>query len=232
MAFSLETTYEYFAPITAAREPLFTEDDLDSKSRYTYLQDDPATPTSMEGPTDFEKPLPAPPSPSKWSGWRLTIASAMSFVGIVLAANIILLAWAMTKYDSRDGLAKLYDGDCDRASSHYFWTHLSINVCGAILLAASNCAMQVVSAPTRQEIDEAHPQHALEIGVLGYRNWRFIAARRRLLWVLLALSSLPISLLWVPLRLQFSTARPTELLAATIPLSSRRHSPSRSISGR
>ena len=117
------------------------------------------------------------------------------WVVVVLVANVVLFAWAMTKYNRRSGLAELYNGDCDYVSSRFPWVHLAINICGTILLASSNTAMQIVSAPTRAEIDRAHPKMALDIGFLGYQNWPYVATKRKILWALLTLSSLPLTLL-------------------------------------
>ncbi len=56
--------------------------------------------------------------------------------------------------------------------------------------------MQRLSAPTRQEVDKAHGAGTwLDIGIPSVRNVRRISWERRNLWILLALSSLPLHLL-------------------------------------
>lgn len=57
--------------------------------------------------------------------------------------------------------------------------------------------MQCLSSPERGEIDKAHCKGIwLDIGVPSVRNLRRISATRILLWWLLALSSIPLRLLY------------------------------------
>ncbi|MCJ1312051.1 hypothetical protein MMC25_005725 [Agyrium rufum] len=57
--------------------------------------------------------------------------------------------------------------------------------------------MQILTAPTRAEIDEAHTRGRwLDIGVPSVRNLRSISRKRVLLWFGLAFSSLPLHLLF------------------------------------
>ncbi len=66
-----------------------------------------------------------------------------------------------------------------------------------MLLGASNYTMQCLSAPTRSEVDKAHSQGIwLDIGVPGVRNLRRISGVRITLWWLLAISSIPLHLLY------------------------------------
>jgi hypothetical protein len=75
--------------------------------------------------------------------------------------------------------------------------HIVINILSTLLLGASNYTMQVLSSPTRGEIDRAHSSNQwLDIGVLSLRNLGRISRRRRFLCVILALSSIPIHLFY------------------------------------
>lgn len=77
------------------------------------------------------------------------------------------------------------------------WLHLGINLLSTILLGASNYTMQCLSAPTRDEINKAHQQRIyLDIGVPSVRNLGRISQRRRRLWWLLALSSIPLHFMY------------------------------------
>lgn len=74
--------------------------------------------------------------------------------------------------------------------------HAVINILGTLLLGASNYVMQVLGAPTRQQVDAAHhKQTSLFIGVPNLRNLRWVGAKRLIVWLLLALSALPLHLL-------------------------------------
>ena len=57
--------------------------------------------------------------------------------------------------------------------------------------------MQCLSSPTRDEVDRAHKKNIrLDIGVPGMRNLRQISWNRIVLWWLLALSGIPLHLLY------------------------------------
>ena len=97
-------------------------------------------------------------------------------------------------YSSRIG--EIYIGSCDTAQSLDTWLHLGINVLAALLLGASNIAMQCLSAPKRADIDRLHALgQAVDIGIANFRNWRVMNKRRRVLWIVLGLSSLPLHFL-------------------------------------
>ena len=57
--------------------------------------------------------------------------------------------------------------------------------------------MQCLSSPTRQDIDKAHAQlNWLDIGIPSIRNLRRITGKRIIFWWLLAISSLPLHLIY------------------------------------
>ena len=75
--------------------------------------------------------------------------------------------------------------------------HLAINILSTLLLGASNYSMQCLSSPTRSDIDKAHSQGIwLDIGVPSVRNLRRLSTTRIVLWWLLAISSIPLHLLY------------------------------------
>ncbi|MCJ1458534.1 hypothetical protein MMC28_008907, partial [Mycoblastus sanguinarius] len=66
-----------------------------------------------------------------------------------------------------------------------------------LLVGASNYSMQCLSSPTRGEINKAHNQKIwLDIGVPSFRNLRRLSFYRITLWWLLAVSSIPLHLLY------------------------------------
>ncbi|KAH7310596.1 hypothetical protein B0I35DRAFT_412089 [Stachybotrys elegans] len=75
------------------------------------------------------------------------------------------------------------------------WCELAINIMSTLLLGASNNCAQLLSAPTRQDIDKAHSRGRwLDIGVGSVRNLRYIPVWRGFLWLILLLSSIPLHL--------------------------------------
>ncbi|KAK5047311.1 hypothetical protein LTR84_006833 [Exophiala bonariae] len=134
--------------------------------------------------------------------WRLG-ASVAALVAILTALiNLSVGAWATSRMGdgnpmSKGILVEIFHGDCKKASTMNTWAHLAINVVSTCLLAGSNYCMQCLVAPTRVDIDQAHRKFKwLDIGLPSIRNLRYIEARRRWLWILLAASSLPLHLLF------------------------------------
>ncbi|CAI6336339.1 unnamed protein product [Periconia digitata] len=144
-----------------------------------------------------------PQSPSefslkqRFSGWRGGILAASVLTAFVLLLNIILSIVAATRWIKTDGIATAFTGDCDLAGRWSTALHLIINLLSSGLLGASNYCMQRLVAPTREEIDKTHAQKRwLDVGIPSLRNLASINGRRVLIWTLLALSSIPLHLLY------------------------------------
>jgi len=158
-------------------------------------------------------------SPKYFSGWRAGLARCTAVAGIVTAINITFLIVAIPRLEtsspgSREGA--LFSGDCKRAKRYNIWLHLIINLLASALLAAGNYTQQVLTAPTRNEIDIAHSERKwLDIGVSSLHNLRHISGKRVTAWILLALTSVPIHLLYVDFSRSPSTSV-TDCQQATI----------------
>ncbi|RMY46955.1 hypothetical protein D0865_08957 [Hortaea werneckii] len=133
----------------------------------------------------------------KLQGWRFGVAVSACTAFIVLLLNMILTVYTGVTFGSSGGIGTAYEGDCERVNVWTAWLHLLINALSSILLSASNYTMQCLCSPTRIEIDRAHARGDwLDVGVPSFRNlWR-INWRRTALWWILALSSVPIHLLY------------------------------------
>jgi hypothetical protein len=127
----------------------------------------------------------------------ILLGSCMSL--IVLAANIAILVLGATRGRGfENGFAVPISGMAEEMSWWSSAIHIFINALSTLLLAASNYTMQVLSSPTRKDIDKAHAKYGhLDIGVLSTRNLGRIPRRRLLLFTLMGLSSIPIHLLYV-----------------------------------
>ncbi|KAI7216629.1 hypothetical protein KC333_g4725 [Hortaea werneckii] len=130
-------------------------------------------------------------------GWRFGVTVSAWTAFTVLLLNLILTIYAGTSYPHYGGLGLAFEGKCSTVNSWTTWLHVLINGLSSVLLSASNYTMQCLCSPTRKEIDVAHARGDwLDIGVPSVRNiWR-MNWRRTLLWWLLALSSIPIHLLY------------------------------------
>jgi hypothetical protein len=138
-------------------------------------------------------------SNSRFHGWRMGILLGSTMSSIVLSCNItVLVIGAIRNGGYSNGFAVPMTGEAEDMSWWSSAFHILINVLSTLLLAASNYTMQVLSSPTRGEIDQAHSSNQwLDIGVLSLRNLGRISRRRRFLCVIMALSSIPVHLLYV-----------------------------------
>ncbi|KAI5369857.1 hypothetical protein Slin15195_G007350 [Septoria linicola] len=133
----------------------------------------------------------------RWSGWRFGVRACGWTSSAVLSANVILTVVLAAKFGSTSGIGTAYYGDCSVANSLNTWLHILINVLSSVLLSASNYTMQVLAAPTRQEIDKAHSKGDwLDTGTPSLRNMLRIRWPRVVSWIVLGLSSVPIHLLY------------------------------------
>lgn len=131
------------------------------------------------------------------SGWRGTVALGSATAGVVLLVNLGVLIWTATRFELQHGVAIVFQGSCQTVKQISTWTHLAINVLSSLLLAASNSGMQVLCAPTREEVDRIHERRQwLDVGVHTLRNLASIDGRRLFLWMLLAFSSVPLHLVY------------------------------------
>lgn len=131
------------------------------------------------------------------AGWRGTVALGALGALLVLVVNVGFLVWAIAQFSLQSGIATVFEGSCSTVNQISTATHLVINILSTLLLAASNTCMQVLVAPTREEIDRAHAKRRwLDVGVNTLRNLRSIDGKRLLIWVVLGLSSVPLHLFY------------------------------------
>lgn len=130
-------------------------------------------------------------------GWRFGVLLSATLASFVLVTNCAAAIVTSSMYSTHDGLSMVYEGDCQVVTRWSLGLHIVINGMSSLLLSASNYTMQVLNAPTRTDCDEAHARGDwLDIGITSLRNITRIAWPRRVLWVLLGLSSVPIHLLY------------------------------------
>lgn len=134
-----------------------------------------------------------------FQGWRRGGLASLIGAVCVFIFNLTITIWVYKNpdYDVDHSVGTLFQGSCATVRKLNVWVHLLVNVLSTLLLCASNCCMQVLSAPNRAEVDRAHAgQHWLHIGVPGLHNLMRIAKDRSILWVMLMMSSLPLHLLF------------------------------------
>lgn len=130
-------------------------------------------------------------------GWRAGVAASAIMTTVILIINLTLTVWASLSFEIVDGIGNAYVGECSIVNTWSTVLHIFINVLSSAMLSASNYTMQCLTAPTRKECDTAHAhQRWLDIGVPSLRNLCRIRWSRRIAWSILALSGIPIHLLY------------------------------------
>ncbi|PPJ58404.1 hypothetical protein CBER1_08085 [Cercospora berteroae] len=134
---------------------------------------------------------------SKWQSWGVTITAGAATAALVLTINIWVFTYVALQFNIEAGIATIHRGTCTVTSNISTYGHLLINILGTLLLGASNAGAQLLSAPTRSDIARAHSKNRwMDIGVPSLRNLRTISRWRRLGWVVLMTSSIPLHLLY------------------------------------
>ena len=176
-----------------------------SEAKQTYLYELNSLETgSQTSPHETQQPLFSKRWVRRWwrvqtctdiPQWKVGVLVFAGLTTVVFIVNLSILAWISHTYGFEDGIARLIDGDCQETATVNTWVHIAINVISSLLLGGSNYCMQTLVAPTRPEIDKAHSkQHTLDIGIPSLRNvWR-TTNQKAYLWLLLAISSLPLHL--------------------------------------
>jgi hypothetical protein len=134
---------------------------------------------------------------TRFRGWRMGIIIGCLMSSLILGANFAGLIIGATRGKGfQNGFAVPMSGMADEVSWWSSAIHIAVNALSTILLAVSNYTMQVLSSPTREDIDKAHAKHEhMDVGVLSVRNLTRIPRRRLMLFLLMGLSSIPIHLL-------------------------------------
>jgi hypothetical protein len=130
------------------------------------------------------------------TGWRVgaLLFALGAFISLII--NTVLAIWVPTLESFRYGIGILWTGDCRTASQYNTYIHAGISIITTLLLSGSNYCMQCLTAPTRQNVQRAHSKGAwLDIGVLSIRNLSSIVGYKTILWLLLAISSIPLHLM-------------------------------------
>lgn len=134
---------------------------------------------------------------SRWFSRRPTLlAFNITMATVVLSVNIwALLHFPRFKSDTED-IGTLFSGDCRNVKIYNALIHVAINILSSALLSASNFSMQILVAPTRNIIDRAHSKRRwVQVGVPSIRNLLRIEWYRLILWICMAMSSIPLHFL-------------------------------------
>ncbi|KAH8429848.1 uncharacterized protein LDX57_007519 [Aspergillus melleus] len=173
------------------------------KFRYSNLSNKSKRKHSRWKEVLFPCTLPGSRKAEEGSDWIKGVVVCTCITGLILAINIILtitatvIAYRRQSNRGQFQMAELYNGQCARSSHWATGLHVVINVLSTVLLGASNYVMQSLGAPSRADIDQAHAKSRwLDIGTASFRNFTVMDTRRKVLWVLLLISSTPIHMIY------------------------------------
>lgn len=145
--------------------------------------------------------------PSSWEGIQVcaTVASVALGLNVILAAIAFGVGYANSK-DASFVTLPLYEGSCSTTKKWSVGMHLLINGIGTFILSTSSYCAQFLAAPSREDIDKAHSKGLwLDIGVPSLRNILALERRKKCLWAILMISTIPIHALFVTASLARNT---------------------------
>ncbi|KAI1745794.1 hypothetical protein F4680DRAFT_465645 [Xylaria scruposa] len=116
---------------------------------------------------------------------------------VTLAVNsVLLIFFAIVMYQPGASIFRpriFFEGDCTTSSNLNLVLHLVINILSTAILASSNFFMQILSSPSRTEINQAHQWlRSLDVGIPSTKNLFHVSRFKRLGWLVFFVTSLPI----------------------------------------
>lgn len=132
--------------------------------------------------------------------WCAYCSVGVLLLNIVFASTLAGMAGKIEgqSADSLLSFSTAYSGSCSLVKSWGISLDLLINLLSTIALAASSYCMQVLVAPSREQVDQCHAQGKwLDIGIPGIRNLTIVGPFRVGLWLILLLTSTPFHLMYV-----------------------------------
>ncbi|KAI6598771.1 hypothetical protein MCOR06_001481 [Pyricularia oryzae] len=130
-------------------------------------------------------------------GWQRTgiynILLACTCALILSISLFLSVSWQ--EQHSFFGTSPIHRGRCKDTSRLSIILHLLLNIISTGIVASSNFFMQIVTSPSRPEIDSAHEYlRSVDIGLQSLRNVRWLSRSKKMCWLILLLSSMPIHL--------------------------------------
>lgn len=113
----------------------------------------------------------------------------------ILAINLSMTVTFALLARSHKSKSRFYQGDCDTVNGISIGLGFLINALSVALTATSNYCCQIVTAPSREEVDRAHSKRTwVAIGSQSMTNIWLAAPWRKMLWLVLCATSIAIQL--------------------------------------
>ncbi|ROT41134.1 hypothetical protein SODALDRAFT_376843 [Sodiomyces alkalinus F11] len=113
-------------------------------------------------------------------GWKGGVILNAATGALILLPTVVFFVTALSRHQG--GEARLLEGSCELVRRLDFGLHAALNFFVVVVLMGANYAYQVLTSPTRVEVDMAHARKKwLDIGIPSLRNLAFVAKRRAVL---------------------------------------------------
>ncbi|KAF4428369.1 Acyl- sterol acyltransferase [Fusarium acutatum] len=121
--------------------------------------------------------------------------SAALLVDVIMSA---FLLWSILSYPpNENGVGTFIFDSCDTIRDINAAAHVLINIISSLFLGAGNYCMQILIAPSREEINAAQAKgRALDIGVPSIKNILSIERKRVTLWLFIGIISTTLHIFW------------------------------------
>ncbi|KAJ6441118.1 hypothetical protein O9K51_06913 [Purpureocillium lavendulum] len=142
--------------------------------------------------------------------WKRTAAANTTTITVLWAFLLGVLIYGCVRTGSVESAFIIYHGPCSRSRTYNLLLHLLLNIISTLVLSSSSFFMQILSAPTRLELDRAHGRSSwVHIGVPSLRNFMYQRPLKLACWVLLACSSVPLHLFFNSISFEVRNVRST-----------------------
>lgn len=113
------------------------------------------------------------------SGWRGGVAISLLLAFLILVVVIIFLILTSLKARSLGGELTVMEGKTKNVEGLQRGIQVIVNIFGIVLIVIANYVFQILSSPTRPEVDESHEKlQWMDIGIPSIRNLTGIAFGR------------------------------------------------------
>lgn len=116
------------------------------------------------------------------SGWRGGVTLNVLLAFFVFVITIVCVGLAGARGNISAGASTILEGSERKVQGANWGVHAVVNVFAIVLIAGTNYIFQILSSPTRPEVDSAHERFKwLDIGIPSLRNLRLISPARAIL---------------------------------------------------
>ncbi|KAI8963300.1 hypothetical protein F5Y11DRAFT_365301 [Daldinia sp. FL1419] len=131
----------------------------------------------------------------EWRRTGLMNLACTCCCGILLLVSLVVMI--TQRGSALNSTTPIFEGDCQKTHRINSALQVLISITSTLILASSRFSMQILSSPSRLEVDRAHLHlRSLEIGISSMKNLRFISRYKAIGWIILLISSTPIHLLF------------------------------------